>query len=322
MRIGVDREVCEGHGQCSVVDMDLFPLDEDGLLRRGARGRRPGGRGGHRSAGSPGVPGARAAGVRVNPLFEPVALGPLHAAQPAGHGADGHLPGRRRATSPTTTVAYYRRRAEGGVGTITVEGCLVSPDTAGPEPQICRPRVPARPARLVDAMHAVRRHRRACSSCTRAARSSQGRSVGAVGGTAELDGADPARADASPRSTGSSPTTRHAARYAPEAGLRLRRGARRARLPAVELPLAARTTSATTSYGGTLENRARFVLEVARAILDGLRPAAGLADQRRRRASPAASTLDESAVVVARLAGAGRGRGDHRSPPAPGSRCT
>lgn len=31
MRIAVDRDVCEGHGQCSVVDMDLFPLDEDGF---------------------------------------------------------------------------------------------------------------------------------------------------------------------------------------------------------------------------------------------------------------------------------------------------
>lgn len=30
MRIGVDSSVCEGHGQCSVVDMDLFPLDDDG----------------------------------------------------------------------------------------------------------------------------------------------------------------------------------------------------------------------------------------------------------------------------------------------------
>ncbi|GAA2850709.1 hypothetical protein GCM10010472_04760 [Pseudonocardia halophobica] len=30
MRIGVDSEVCEAHGQCSIVDMDLFPLDDDG----------------------------------------------------------------------------------------------------------------------------------------------------------------------------------------------------------------------------------------------------------------------------------------------------
>jgi 2,4-dienoyl-CoA reductase-like NADH-dependent reductase (Old Yellow Enzyme family)/thioredoxin reductase len=34
------------------------------------------------------------------------------------------------------TIAYYRRRAEGGIGTITVEGCLVSADTVGPEPGI------------------------------------------------------------------------------------------------------------------------------------------------------------------------------------------
>lgn len=31
MKIGVDRAICEGHGQCSVVDMDLFPLDDDGF---------------------------------------------------------------------------------------------------------------------------------------------------------------------------------------------------------------------------------------------------------------------------------------------------
>lgn len=30
MRVSVDRGVCEGHGQCSVIDPDLFPLDADG----------------------------------------------------------------------------------------------------------------------------------------------------------------------------------------------------------------------------------------------------------------------------------------------------
>lgn len=30
MRIGVDPERCEAHGQCSVVDLDLFPLDDEG----------------------------------------------------------------------------------------------------------------------------------------------------------------------------------------------------------------------------------------------------------------------------------------------------
>ena len=28
----MDPGVCEGHGQCMVVDYDLFPLDDDGLL--------------------------------------------------------------------------------------------------------------------------------------------------------------------------------------------------------------------------------------------------------------------------------------------------
>ena len=42
-------------------------------------------------------------------------------------------------------IAYYRRRAEGGVGTITVEGCLVSADTVGPGAEDQRPGVPARP---------------------------------------------------------------------------------------------------------------------------------------------------------------------------------
>ena len=36
MRIGVDRGVCEGHGQCAVVDMDIFPLDDDGHSAVGA----------------------------------------------------------------------------------------------------------------------------------------------------------------------------------------------------------------------------------------------------------------------------------------------
>ena len=30
MKLGVDRELCEGHAQCMVVDPDLFPLDDDG----------------------------------------------------------------------------------------------------------------------------------------------------------------------------------------------------------------------------------------------------------------------------------------------------
>ena len=63
-------------------------------------------------------------------LFEPFALGPLRLRNrlimaPMGTCLDegGHI--------TDATIAYYRRRAEGGVGTITVEGCLVSPGTLG-----------------------------------------------------------------------------------------------------------------------------------------------------------------------------------------------
>lgn len=38
MKISVDDDVCDGHGQCYVVDPDLFPLNEDGYSDVG-RGR-------------------------------------------------------------------------------------------------------------------------------------------------------------------------------------------------------------------------------------------------------------------------------------------
>ena len=43
MRIGVDRGVCEAHGQCSVIDMDLFPLDDDGFSAVGPDAEVPAG---------------------------------------------------------------------------------------------------------------------------------------------------------------------------------------------------------------------------------------------------------------------------------------
>jgi 2,4-dienoyl-CoA reductase-like NADH-dependent reductase (Old Yellow Enzyme family)/thioredoxin reductase len=85
----------------------------------------------------------------VQALFEPFRLGPLHLKNrlimaPMGTCLDesGHI--------TDETIAYYRRRAEGGVGTITVEGCLVSADTVGPEPKICGPEYLPGLRRLVD----------------------------------------------------------------------------------------------------------------------------------------------------------------------------
>ncbi|WP_166462943.1 ferredoxin [Amycolatopsis acidicola] len=31
MKIGLAPGACEGHAQCSVIDPDLFPLDDDGF---------------------------------------------------------------------------------------------------------------------------------------------------------------------------------------------------------------------------------------------------------------------------------------------------
>ncbi|PXY17418.1 ferredoxin [Prauserella muralis] len=35
MKISVEKDRCEGHGQCHIVDPDLFPLDEDGYSNVG-----------------------------------------------------------------------------------------------------------------------------------------------------------------------------------------------------------------------------------------------------------------------------------------------
>ncbi|MCW3010466.1 MAG: NADH:flavin oxidoreductase [Solirubrobacterales bacterium] len=90
-----------------------------------------------------------AAGTGV--LFEPLALGHLTLRNrlvmaPMGTCLDagGHI--------TDETIAYYVRRARGGVGTITVEGCLVSADTVGPEPKISGPEYLPGLRRLVDAL--------------------------------------------------------------------------------------------------------------------------------------------------------------------------
>lgn len=75
---------------------------------------------------------------RTGALFEPIRIGGLELANrlvmaPMGTCLDdgGEI--------TDATVAYYARRARGGVGAITVEGCLVSADTLGPEPRISSP---------------------------------------------------------------------------------------------------------------------------------------------------------------------------------------
>jgi ferredoxin len=38
MRVRADNQVCEAHGQCTVVDEELFPVDEDGYSLLGGDG--------------------------------------------------------------------------------------------------------------------------------------------------------------------------------------------------------------------------------------------------------------------------------------------
>jgi 2,4-dienoyl-CoA reductase (NADPH2) len=95
------------------------------------------------------MPTAAAAGSEV--LFEPFRLGPLRLPNrlvmaPMGTCLDGG------GQIGDATIAYYRRRAAGGVGTVTVEGCLVSADSAGPEPRICGPEFLPGLRRLVTAL--------------------------------------------------------------------------------------------------------------------------------------------------------------------------
>jgi 2,4-dienoyl-CoA reductase (NADPH2) len=84
-------------------------------------------------------------------LFQPLALGRLRLKNrlvmaPMGTclDVDGHI--------TDATIAYYRRRAEGGVGTVTVEGCLISAETVGPEPRIHSRKYLPGLTRLVEAL--------------------------------------------------------------------------------------------------------------------------------------------------------------------------
>ncbi len=165
------------------------------------------------------------------------------------------------------TVAYYRRRAEGGVGTITVEAALVTPDSHGHEPRLHGPEFVPGMRRVVDVIRAQ-------------------------GVTAGIQLMHPGRQVTSGPSVAPSPVplnsmapvphelTREeiatavaqyarAARFAQDAGFQFVEvhGAH-GYLPSDFLsPVVNRRDD---EYGGSLERRAQFVLEVARAITDAV----------------------------------------------------
>ena len=179
------------------------------------------------------------------------------------------------------TVAYYRRRAEGGVGTITVEGCLVSADTVGPEPGLSGPQYLPGLRRLV---RALRPH----DVTVGVQLMHPGRQV--VEGPSVAPSPVPLNSAAPvPHELTIPEIDRIVADYA--AGRPVL--AREAGFDFVEvhgahgyLPsnfLSPQHNLRTDGYGGDLAGRARFGVEVARAIVAAVRAAAGLAAQRRRR---------------------------------------
>lgn len=197
-------------------------------------------------------------------LFEPVALGPLRLKNrlvmaPMGTCLDesGHI--------TDATIAYYRRRAEGGVGTITVEGCLVSADTVGPEPRISGPEYLPGLRRLVDAlrpydvtvgvqlMHPGRQVVEGPSVAPSPVPLNSRAPVPRELTVAEIGGivADYARAARFARDAGFDFVEVHGAHgYLPSNFLSPQHNHR------------------TDGYGGDLAGRARFGVEVARAIVD------------------------------------------------------
>jgi 2,4-dienoyl-CoA reductase (NADPH2) len=199
----------------------------------------------------------------VNPLFTPVHIGPLELPNrlvmaPMGTCLDngGHI--------TEDTVAYYRRRAKGGIGAITVEGCLVSADTVGPEPRICGPEYLPGLRRVVEAIkpHGV---------VAGVQLMHPGRQV--VEGPSVAPSPVPLNS-ASPTPHALTVTEIEAivadyavaARYAEQAGFDfLEVHGAHGYLPSNFL--SPQHNHRDDAYGGTLENRARFSVEVARAII-------------------------------------------------------
>jgi 2,4-dienoyl-CoA reductase-like NADH-dependent reductase (Old Yellow Enzyme family)/thioredoxin reductase len=229
-------------------------------------------------------------------LFESFALGPLHLKNrlmmaPMGTclDEDGHI--------SDATIAYYRRRAEGGIGTIIVEGCLVSPDTVGPEPRISSEDYLPGLKRLVDEL-------RPYGVAVGVQLMQPGRQV--VEGPAVAPSPVPLNSQAPvPHELTAAEIGEIVEDYA-----RATRLARQAGFDFVEvhgahgyLPsnfLSPRDNQRTDEYGGSLANRARFALEVAAAIGAAGGEACPLVWRLNGEDAVAGGFALEEAVVVAR----------------------
>src|SRR3954462_8534692 len=236
--------------------------------------------------------------VALETLFEPVQLGPLTLRNrlvmaPMGTCLDesGHI--------TDETIAYYVRRARGGVGTITVEGCLVSPDTVGPEPKICGDEYLPGLRRLVEAlrpyditiglqlMHPGRQVVEGPSVAPSPVPLNSHAPIPHALGEAEIGGIveDYAKAADLAREAGFDFIEVHGAHgYLPSNFLS---------------PLDNRRSD---EYGGSIENRARFSPEVAGAILAAVGPDMPLVWRiNGGDGMPGGLTIDEAVGVCERL---------------------
>src|SRR4051794_1651611 len=196
-------------------------------------------------------------------LFEPFSLGPLRLRNrlmmaPMGTclDRDGYI--------TDATIAYYVRRAQGGVGTITVEGCLVSPDTLGPEPRIhSEPYLPGL-RRLVEAL-------RPYDVTVGVQLMQPGRQV--VEGPVVAPSPVPLNSHAPvPHALTRGEIAEIVVDYARATEFAMRAGFDFVEVHGAHgyLPsnfLSPRDNQRTDEYGGELANRARFALEVAEAIV-------------------------------------------------------
>jgi 2,4-dienoyl-CoA reductase-like NADH-dependent reductase (Old Yellow Enzyme family)/thioredoxin reductase len=233
-------------------------------------------------------------------LFEPVRLGGLTLRNrlvmaPMGTCLEigGHI--------TDDTIAYYRRRAQGGVGTITVEGCLVSAETVGPEPRISGPEYLPGLRRLVEAL-------RPYGVTVGVQLMHPGRQV--VEGPSVAPSPIPLNSAAPvPRELTGADIAGIVHDYAAAAVRAADAGFDFVEVHGAHgyLPsnfLSPQFNRRTDAYGGSLDNRARFSVEVARAITE----ATGLPLVWRLNGDDGPSgglTIDEAARVAGMVVGAG-----------------
>jgi 2,4-dienoyl-CoA reductase-like NADH-dependent reductase (Old Yellow Enzyme family)/NADPH-dependent 2,4-dienoyl-CoA reductase/sulfur reductase-like enzyme len=163
------------------------------------------------------------------------------------------------------TVAYYRRRAEGGVGGITVEAALVTPAVEGHEPRLHGPEHVPGMRRVADAV-------RAHGAAVGIQLMHPGRQV--TSGRSVAPSAVPLNSMAPvPEVLAKADIDEIVARYATAARLAQDAGFQYVEVHGAHgyLPsdfLSPVVNQREDEYGGSTENRARFTLEVARAIID------------------------------------------------------